>query len=184
MDKGFIEMSTLSLKTKSYDVQRSWADQYEPMMNNVAGTILFADPKLLSVYFTYSQYQDRKQGVDMQLVLAPTRFSYRVREAKYKEYFLNEFTIRNTARYGPSELEKIQTDNYASFLLYACAHPSEYGVIDCAVMIDLGVLGSQLVAYPHLIEKAVKKNGFISFEYDSFPSDIVCGTWNLKRKGT
>ena len=178
-------MSTLSLKTKSYDVQRSWANQYDSMMNQLACNILVSSSKLLSVYFKHpSLSEDRKQGIDMHIVMEPTKLSYRVREAKYKEYFLNEFTIRNTARYGLSELEKIQTDNYASFLLYACAHPSEYGVIDCAVMIDLGVLGSQLVAYPHLIEKAVKKNGFISFEYDSFPSDIVCGTWNLKRKGT
>ena len=50
-------------------------------------------------------------------------------------------------------------------------------------MLDIKLLGVQLKAYPHLIEQAVQKNGFISFSYDSFPEDIVVGTYGLQRKG-
>jgi hypothetical protein len=176
-------MSTLSLKTKSYNKQRAWSDQYNPMLNQVAANIIFNDPKLMNVWFKFpSLGEDRKLGIDMHLAMDSVKLSYRVREAKYLPFFCEGFTIRTTSGFGPSELEKCQQDNYADFLLYAVAHPSEYGEIDAAVLIDLKLLGAQLKAFPHLIEAAEKKNGFIDFKYDDFPSSIVVGMWNVKQK--
>ena len=175
--------TTLTLKTKSYNKQRAWSDQYIPMMNQVAANIIIQDPKLLSVYFKYpSLSEDRKLGIDMHLAMEPAKLSFRVRESKYLPYFCEGFTIRTVSGYGPSELEKVQLDNYADFLLYAIADPSEYGEIDCAVLIDLKLLGAQLKAFPHLIEAAEKKDGFIDFKYDAFPSEIVVGFWNTHKK--
>ncbi|PTR15255.1 hypothetical protein C8R31_104284 [Nitrosospira sp. Nsp2] len=175
--------NTLSLHNKRYLNQREFSDQYDSHMSQVACNILFSDPKLLSVYFkTPSLSEDRKLGIDQWIDVERMKISYRIRDAKFKPYFLEGFTIRNVSRFGPTELEKIQTDDYADWLLYAVAHPSEYGVVDCGVLIDLKSVGSQLVTYPHLIEQATKGNGFLEFSYDAFPSDPVVGTYGVKRK--
>ncbi|HVW64130.1 MAG TPA: hypothetical protein VHB01_03875 [Nitrosospira sp.] len=165
----------------SYDDQRQWADQYTPQLNQVAANIIFSDPKLIGVNFIKpSLYEDRKLGIDMWIDVQKTKVSHRIREAKYKDYFLEGFTIRATAKYGESELQKLMRDDYADFLLYAIAHPDNYGEVDCAVLIDLKSLGAQLQRFPHIAENATKKNGFIDFNYDAFPSSIICGTWNVK----
>lgn len=164
----------------SYDVQRRWADQYDSQLNQVAANIIFSDPKLIGVYFNKpSLNEDRKLGIDCWIDVQRTKISYRIREAKYKDYFLEGFTIRTAAKYGESELQKLMRDDYADFLLYAIAHPDNYGEVDCAILIDLKSVGAQLLHFPHIAENATKKNGFIDFNYDAFPSSIICGTWNV-----
>lgn len=175
--------TTLTLHNKRYLNQREFADQYDNEMSQIACNILFSDPKLLSVFFRPpSLHEDRKLGIDQWVDVERMKISYRIRDTKFKPYFLSGFTIRNVSRFGPTELEKIQTPDYADWLLYAVAHPSEYGVVDCAVLIDLKLLGAQLKAYPHLIEQATKGNGFLEFSYDAFPSDPVVGVYGVKRK--
>jgi hypothetical protein len=179
-------MATLTLnkaKTKAYDASRKWADGYDPMMNQIACNIIFNDPKLISVYFLKpTDAQDRKLGTDKVITVSDIRMSYRIREYKYKPYFLEGFTIRTSGI--ESELYKIMNeDRFASFLLYACADEEKYGEVDSAVLVDLKVLGAYLKQNPAAIEQAYKGSGFISFKYDELPSEVIAGLWNLKRKG-
>ena len=167
----------------TYEVQRKWADQYNSQLNQVAANIIFSDPKLMSVYFkTPTLNEDRKLGIDCWIDVERTKLSYRIREAKYKEYFFNGFTVRTTAKFGESELKKLMRDDYADFLLYAVAHPDNYGEVDMAVLLDLKLAGAQLQRFPYITENATKGNGFIEFKYDAFPIPIVVGLWNVQKK--
>jgi hypothetical protein len=135
----------------------------------------------MSVYFNKpALYEDRKLGIDMWIDVQRTKISYRIREAKYKDYFLQGFTIRNVSKYGETELQKLMRDDYADFLLYAVAHPENVGEVEYAILIDLKSVGAQLQHFPHIAENATKKNGFIDFNYDAFPTSVICGTWNVK----
>lgn len=176
---------TLNKKTAAYNAARSWADGFTPALNQISCNLIFGNAKLMSVYFkTPTDYQDRKLGTDQIIEMDKLRMSYRIRENKYMPYFLQGFTIRCSAKYGESELEKIMNNPaHADFLLYAIADEKEYGVVECAVLIDLKVLGAYLKAYPEAIEKAHKGQGFIEFKYDDLPKAVVAGTWNLTRKG-
>jgi hypothetical protein len=176
-------MSTLQLHTKSYDKARAWADQYNSHLNQLAAHLMYTN-NLMSVHFKQpSLYEDRKFGIDCWLEQERTKFSYRIRKAEAKPYFMEGFTIRTSAKHGLSELQKVQTDGYADFLLYAVAHPDNYGEVDAAVLIDLKSVGAQLKAHPHLIEQATKGNGFIDFNYDAFPYPVVVGMYGVKERG-
>jgi len=179
-------MTTLTLnkaKTKAYDSNRAWADQYTPVLNQIACNIIFNDPKLMSVYFLKpTDHQDRKLGTDQIIRTTDLRMSYRIREYIYKPYCLLGFTVRTSGI--ESELYKIMNeDRFASYLLYAIADEEKYGEVDSAVLVDLRVLGAYLKQNPEAIEKAHKGQGFIEFKYDDLPEDVVAGLWNLKKKG-
>ena len=179
-------MTTLTLnkaKTKAYNVQRRWADGFDPMMAQIAANIIYGRADLMSVYFLKpTDHQDRKLGTDQIIKVSDIRMSYRIREYKYKPYCLEGFTIRTSGI--ENELYKIQHEpNFADFLLYAIADEEKYGVVDSGVLVDLKVLGAYLKQNPEAIEKAHKGQGFIEFKYDDLPEDVVAGLWNLKRKG-
>lgn len=177
--------TTLTLKKSvAYNAARSWADGFTPALNQISCNLIFGNAKLMSVYFkTPTDYQDRKLGTDQIIEMDKLRMSYRIRENKYMPYFLEGFTIRCSAKHGESELEKIMNNPaHADFLLYAIAG-EEYGQVECAVLIDLKVLGAYLKAYPNAIEKAHHGNGFVEFKYNDLPKDVIAGTWNLTWKG-
>src|SRR5690349_18254001 len=100
---------TLNKKTVAYNAARSWADGFDPMMNQIAANIIFRDPKLMSVYFLKpSSYQDQKLGTDTTIEMDRIRVSYRIREHRHMRYFLEGFTIRTSGI--ESELYKIQNE--------------------------------------------------------------------------
>jgi hypothetical protein len=169
----------------NYQEARKWADRYNPHMNQIAAHLLYTN-NLMSVEFSLpSLHEDRKQGIDMWVDTHRAKFSYRIRNADAKPYFLDGFTIRTAAKNGKCELEKIHEDGYADFLLYALAHPDKYGEIECAVLIDIKAVGAQLNAFPHLIDNAKKGNGFIEFPYHNFfPYPVVVGTYGVKEEST
>lgn len=177
-------MSTLTLKARNYDAARKWSDGYTAELNQIAATILYESPKLLSVYFkTPSLADDRKLGIDMWIETDRMKVSYRVRESKYRRYALEGFTIRTSSLGGKSELDKLQNPDFSDFMLYAIADAKVYGRVDCAAMIDMKVLAASLAANPSLIENAEKGSNFIDLKYDDLPLEVVCGLYNLKRKG-
>lgn len=174
-------MSTLH--TKSYDKARAWADQYNSHLNQLAAHLMYTN-NLMGVFFKLpSLSEDRRKGIDMWIETERMKFSYRIRKAADSRYFHSGFTIRTAARNGPSELDKIQKEGYADFLLYALAHPDDYGVVDEAVLIDLLSVGAQLKRFPHLIAEAQRGNGFIEFKYDAFPYPVVVGMHGVKERG-
>lgn len=167
----------------SYQQARAWADQYNPHLNQIAASIMYQN-NLMGVYFVApTLHEDRKQGIDMHIITEPMKFSFRVRQASALPYFYSGFTIRTGTKGYPSELDKIQTTNFADYLLYSLAHPNDYGKIAAAVMIDCRTVGAYLKQDPSIIEKATKGKGFIEFEYNAFPEAIIVGTHGIDDKG-
>lgn len=165
----------------NYEQSRKWSDMYQPEMNQIAAGLILSDPKLISVYFKLpSAAEDQKLGIDMKIEVERIKISYRTRRAEHEKYWKEGFTIRNKARHGETELEKLQRDDYADFLLYALANPDNYGQVDRAVLIDLKGVGIQLKRYPHILENAQRGNGFVDFNYDAFPHSVIVGCWNCE----
>lgn len=174
-------MSTLH--KRGYKESRNWADRYTESLNQIGARIMYHN-NLMGVYFVLPTLnQDRRQGIDMHVITEPIKFSYRVRQASALPYFYRGFTIRTSSQGHPSELEKVQTDTYADYLLYGIASADKNGEITAAVMLDMKSVGAQLKNDPSLIEKATKGNGFVEFKYDAFPYPVVVGTHGFNDKG-
>lgn len=174
-------MSTLH--TKGYTASRGWSDQYTESLSQIGVEIMYKN-NLMGCYFVPPTLnQDRKHGIDMIVVTETIKMSYRVRQASALPYWEKGFTIRTSSRGYPSELDKIQSPGFADYLVYGIAHPTKYGEVQGAVMIDLKSVGAQLVADPSLIKKATKKNDFIEFKYTDFPDPIIVGLYGIDNKG-
>lgn len=173
-------MSTLH--KRGYKESRNWADRYDSAMNQIGARIMYHNNLMGVIFQLPTDSEDRKQGIDMHVITEPIKFSYRVRQASALPYFYKGFTIRTSSQGYPSELDKVQTDTYADYLLYGIAHPENYGEVIAAVMLDLKSIGALLRKDPSLIEKATKGKGFVEFQYDAFPYPVVVGTHGFNDK--
>jgi hypothetical protein len=147
-------------------------------MDEIAANLIFEDRELFSVQCIQpTNYQDRKQGIDRIIKVLDTTMSYRVRNHEAERYWQVGFTIRTSAKWGKSELQKVKEGIHARYLLYALAHEENYGEIKKARLIDLYSVANQLNQNESLILKATHGRDFVEFDYDLFPSPVVVGTW-------
>lgn len=150
----------------TYDVNRTWSDQYLPQVKSIISEHLISvAPDAL----------DQKQATDLLTLDAKDRrIAVRVRRPGYGERYPYDFTLRSGLPSGAkTELAKI-VEGYGDWLMYA--HADAHGGLAGWWLIDLRAFRAALIRrgqHGICMGEHVNHDGtrFCWFDVRSFPSD-------------
>lgn len=153
----------------SYDIDRSWSDQFIPAMRQIIGPHLL-EPSSVEV--------DTKQAADLVVFRArDVTIACRVRRHGYAERYPFDFTVRSQRDTGArTELEKL-TDGWGDWMFYG--HAAERSpTIERWWLLDLDAWRAALIRDRNRIVTRKQSNGdgthFVAFDVRSFPVRVGC----------